>query len=519
MTERLFPPKSREYESEDAELTDALEHIWDIAEEYHLDPFPTHFQVAPANIVYQIGAYGIPGRLSHWTFGRAYRQMKTEYDYGLSKIYELVINSNPAQAFLLENNPPIENKFVMAHVLGHTDFFKNNLTFKNTRRDMPEAVARSAARVRTYEEEEGLLDVEKFLDAALAIDQHVDPYSIDRPSREDELTAWRDEATRREKKPRLVDEFEDLFGPRAATVEQDLGRRAIVQVPPEPDSDILGFIRNHAPYLEDWQRDIVDTVRNESLYFYPQRRTKIMNEGWAAYWHKRIMREMGGRGLITGEESETWWRLHSGVVAPNPRQLNPYYLGMKMYEYIEDYYNGTLTEEETAWLEREGIATYPRYEGPLKDSPAMPKLREAMIYNDDQSFIRNYFNKIVSDRMELYIYEKRQATPFHPAADVVVENGWEQIREILVSQKDNNGVPRINVMNGDYRNAGELYLKHEYDGRSLDPKYVEKTLPYVYTLWQRPVHIETVEKHTNRKLTYRYDGHEFLKIAHDEVVS
>lgn len=493
------------YFNEDRELEQSIEQVWDIAIDNGLDPFPTHFEIAPADIVYQVGAYGVPGRFSHWTSGRQFRSMKTTYDHGLSKIYELVINSNPAQAYLLENNLNIDNTFVAAHVLGHTDFFKNNHTFANTRRDMPEAAARSAARIESYEEVHGRLEVETFLDATLALEHHVDPYLIMRPDRAEELSIWQQKTSEINRpKPELRDNFDELFGPRAATVEQDLGRRALVMMPPEPDSDLLGFIRNHAPYLDDWQRDVVDIVREQSLYFYPQRRTKIMNEGWAAYWHKRIMREMSDRGNISDADNEHWWKLHSGIVAPNPRQLNPYYLGMKMYEYIEDYYNGTLSERETNYLKRQGVTTYPEYTGPLKNSPAMPHLRDAMMHNDDQSFIRNYFNKIISDRMDLYIYDEKVDPKTGETTAVIVENGWEQIRDKLVEVRDNNGVPRIVVKNGDYRNAGELYLYHEFDGRTLDPSYVEKTLPYIYQLWGRPVYIES-RTEEEEVLTYRYD--------------
>ncbi len=495
------------HNADDYELETALEKIWQIALEHHLDPFPTIFEVAPAEIVYQVGSYGVPGHYAHWTHGRDYQHQKNHYDHGLSKIYELVINSNPSVAYLLENNTPIANKFVMAHVLGHTDFFKNNVTFQHTRRDMPEAIAKSAERIEQYESQMGRLEVEKFLDAVKAVSQHIDPYIIDRPHRDDELVAWQTSAEQKAKpKQILVGEFDDLFGSAVLTTEQNLGKRALMMVPPEPDYDLLGFIRNHAPYLDNWQRDIVDIARSEALYFYPQRRTKIMNEGWAAYWHKRIMREMGERDFITGDEAEEWAKLHSGVVAPNSKQLNPYYLGMKIYEYLEDYHNGTLNDKETAYLVREGIPTHPRYDGPLKESPAMPHLREAMMYNDDQSFIRNYFNKIVSDRMELFVYEERRKSPLDPPEAVVVEGGWARIRDMLVQQLDNNGIPQLAVTNGDYNKTGELYITHQFDGRSIDPDYVAKTLPYIFALWQRPIHIETVEAKTGKVLLYHYDG-------------
>lgn len=500
------PKTKQEYEDEDKELAEALGHIWDIAEENHLDPFPTKFEVVPPHIIYQLGAYGIPGRYSHWTYGRAYRQMKTQYDYGLSKIYELVINSNPSQAYLLENNPPIENKFVMAHVLGHTDFFKNNAWFADTRRDMPKAAALSADRIRSYEQEEGQEAVEKFLDAALAIEEHINPHKLNRPGRDEEIRGWREDEEKRQKRLRDNElRRRNEWDPQGGhEVPREIGRIAL-NIPPSPDRDIVGFIRNHAPYLEPWQRDVLDIVRSQSEYFYPQRRTKIMNEGWAAYWHKRIMREMSNRDFITPEEDEAWWKVHSGVVAHDPRQLNPYYVGMKIFEYLEDYHNGNLTAKEEAWLRKQGEEIHPRFEGELKDSPAAPALREAMMYNDDQSFIRNYFNKVVADRMGMYVYDKRQ-TLSGEEVPIIRTTGWQEIRDKLVNMLDNSGTPHINVINGDYDNAGQLYLRHEFDGRSLDVGYVEKTLPYIYSLWQRPVHLETADAKTGDKFVYSFDG-------------
>ncbi len=508
---------SSEFEAEDIELEEALENIWEIAQEYHLDPFPTKFEVVPAQIMNELGSYGMPGRYSHWTHGRAYRQMKTMYDHGMSKVYELVINANPSQAYLLENNPPIENKFVMAHVLGHTDFFKNNLTFANTRRDMPEVVARNAALVDAYEERYGLQPVEEFLDAALSIEEHIDPYNIDRPPRNEELRAWREQAEQAALPQKEVhDQFEDLFPPRASEeTRRNMGRVAL-NIPPAPDKDILGFIRNHAPYLEEWQRDILDVVRGESLYFYPQRRTKIMNEGWASYWHKRIMREVGDRELISEGDNEAWWKVHSGVLAPSERQLNPYYLGMTMYEYLEDYYNGNLSEEENDWLRKEGIPVHPRFEGKLKDSPAIEALRDIMIHNDDQSFIRNHFNKIVADRMNMFVYEEVTDPYWGDVFQIVKETGWKDIRDTLVAQMDNSGLPYIEVVDGDYGHSKELYLRHKFDGQTLDPKYIEKTLPYLYKLWQRPVHLETFDEDLEETLVYTYDGNRVTSIVPSE---
>src|SRR5918912_4228004 len=141
-----------------AELESAIPEIWAIAERLGLQPFPVHFELVPATIMYEFGSYGLPGRFSHWTHGRAYHQMKTMYDYGLNKIYELVINTNPCYAFLMEANTPLENKLVAAHVLAHCDFFRHNALFARTNRQMVETVSVNAGRIRQYEFEHGTVE-------------------------------------------------------------------------------------------------------------------------------------------------------------------------------------------------------------------------------------------------------------------------------------------------------------------------------------------------------------------------
>ena len=149
--------------AETRELEKAIGEIWEIAGRMGLDPYPVHFEMVPATIMYEFGAYGLPGRFSHWTHGRAYQQIKTMYDYGLTKIYELVINTNPAYAFLLENNSVLQNKLVAAHVLAHVDFFKNNLYFEHTNRSMLETASINAERLHQYEFEHGSTEVEKLV--------------------------------------------------------------------------------------------------------------------------------------------------------------------------------------------------------------------------------------------------------------------------------------------------------------------------------------------------------------------
>ena len=153
------------------ELEKAVEQIWEVARRFGLDPYPTNFEIVPATVMYEVGSYALPGRYSHWTFGKTYHRMKTMYDFGLSKIYEVVINTNPSYGFLLETNSPIQNKMVIAHVLGHVDFFKNNTYFSKTNRRMVESVSTHAQRMMEYEFKYGRKTVERFLDSVLSIEE------------------------------------------------------------------------------------------------------------------------------------------------------------------------------------------------------------------------------------------------------------------------------------------------------------------------------------------------------------
>jgi stage V sporulation protein R len=276
-----------------AQLETAIERIWDIARGFDLDPYPVHFELVPATIMYEFGAYGLPGRFSHWSRGKAYYRMKTEYDYGLSKIYELVVNTNPSYAFLMEQNDLLQNKVVVAHVLGHTDMFKNNVYFKQTPPNMIDKVSVNADRIRKYEYEHGTPEVERFLDAVLAIDEHIDPnFRIRSAGAEGEAPQTEDGIVVRSS---AYDDLWSLEGrgkPRNDNQPQTRARR----FPPHPAKDILLFLAEHAPSLEDWQRDILLIVREEMQYFVPQMQTKTLNEGWACLTPASLV--LTERGLL-----------------------------------------------------------------------------------------------------------------------------------------------------------------------------------------------------------------------------
>ncbi|MDF2536846.1 MAG: stage sporulation protein, partial [Bacillales bacterium] len=253
------------------ELERSIGEITEIAKGFGLDFFPMRYEVCPAEVLYTIGAYGMPTRFSHWSFGKQFHKMKMQYDIGLSKIYELVINSNPCYAFLLDTNTLIQNKLIVAHVLAHCDFFKNNVRFSKTNRDMVESMSATADRIRDYEVHYGQKKVERFIDAALSIQEHVDPSLM-------KLDYSWDEEEEVEVQKRT--EFDDLWDldKRNEKKKQVNGDKK-KKFPPRPEKDLLLFIEEFSKDLEDWQRDILTMMREEMLYFWPQLETKIMNEG------------------------------------------------------------------------------------------------------------------------------------------------------------------------------------------------------------------------------------------------
>ena len=475
---------------EDREIKDlekSLDQIWDVAHKFGLDPYPTRFEVVPATVMYEIGSYALPGRYSHWTFGKAYHRMKTMYDFALSKIYEVVINTNPAYGFLLETNSPVQNKMVIAHVLGHVDFFKNNIYFSKTNRRMVESVSTHAQRMMNYEFKYGRKTVEKFLDAVLAIEEHIDPNFFIRR----EISA-EEEKHRAEQRPR-EGRYDDLWNLEKSAsgngiLPVDQAQDAPATLPHErlPQKDILYYLMKNSPTLSAWQRDVIAMVHEEVEYFIPQMQTKIMNEGWASFWHARIMRELD----LSDNEHIEFAELHSGVVSPQKGKLNPYYLGYKIFEHIE-------RDWETPSAEEREKSGRPGGEG-------REKIFEVREIDSDVSFLRNYLTEELCEELDLFVYDLVDEEEW-----TISEKRWERVRDQLVANMTNFGFPYIQVEDGDYNGNRELYLKHCYEGTELDMRYARKALEHVHTLWGRPVHLETVSDAEPSVL--HYDGEEHLE--------
>ncbi|OBZ11943.1 stage V sporulation protein R [Bacillus sp. FJAT-27264] len=447
-------------------LERAIAEITEIATGFGLDFYPMRYEICPADIIYTFGAYGMPTRFGHWSFGKTFHKMKSQYDFGLSKIYELVINSNPCYAFLLDGNSLIQNKLIVAHVLAHCDFFKNNARFSISNRNMVESMSATADRIADYSVTYGTEAVESFIDSVLAIQEHIDP-SLIQPRKlgkthllEAKMKDRKDTPPGSNTPANPYDELWKLDQVNAAPPEPAPSNRAF---PPEPEKDIVWFIQQYSTALEDWQRDIMTMLHDEMLYFWPQMETKIMNEGWASYWHQRIIRELD----LTSEETVEYAKLNSSVVQPSRQSLNPYYLGLKIFEDIERRWD-------------------------------RDKIFEVRELDSDTSFIRSYLSKELVNDLDLYVFEKKGPEW------KITDKAWENVRDQLVLARVNGGSPYLVIKDADYERNGELYIEHQYESIELDLKYLERTLPHIYKLWGRTVHLQTVVE--EKKALFTYDG-------------
>ncbi len=470
-----------------ARLNEADALIQEIVRDMGLDPLPQEFDVVPDQKMLEMMAYGLPVNFSHWSFGRNFEIERTKYEHGYGVPYEVVFNSDPVRAYIMQTNPFVIQVLVMAHVYAHNDFMKANRHFQLTRRDMITSASEAAARFRQYEEDYGLEAVEKLIDAALAIQWNIDPDSQTHPESEAEtrerLYGWAKTA------PAPRGAFEDLLPPQRdlSTAEK---RELRLRTPPEPTVELLGYIVEHSPRpLAEWEKDVLSAVRGQSEYFMPYRRTKIMNEGWATYWHERIMQRLFADKFLDSEAHGIFNLYNARVKAHNPRSLNPYLLGHALYCDIEERWNkgrfGREYEEVRTAKEREDWDR-----GLRKGREKIFDVRRTYM---DWFFVDEFLTPELVDRLQLYLYVEHEREEVYET--VVEETDWHVVKRLLVQNMMNWGVPRIMLLDGNYQGSLQLYLRHTYEGLPLDEEYCRKTLEHLFALWGRPVYLETREPH------------------------
>ncbi|MBA4019217.1 MAG: SpoVR family protein [Pirellula sp.] len=479
------------------------------ARSYGLDFFPTIFELVDCDQLNAVAAYGgFPTRYPHWRWGMEYEQLSKGYHYGLQKIYELVINNDPCYAYLMTSNELTDQKMVMAHVYGHCDFFKNNLWFAHTNRKMMDQTANHGNRIRQYMDRFGVDTVENFIDACLSVEDLIDIHAPHIRRTDDRPNAAKPQLDSPEEEDpdapipgrlKSKDYMDSYVNPRhvlAAAAEAQAAKNAYVErrFPAEPMRDVMLFILQHAP-LKSWQADVLSIIRDEAYYFAPQAQTKIMNEGWASYWHSTIMTRHG----IAPSDLICYCDHHSGTMATSGGRLNPYKIGLELYRDIEERWNRGQYGKE--YDEIDNYETKRQWD--TKAGLGREKIFEVRRVHNDLTFIDSYLTLDFCRQHRLFSFG------FNPGSDAyeIESREFPKIKERLLFNLTNAGRPMIQVVDGNYKNRGELYLEHHHNGVDLQMNYARDTLTNLCRLWARPVHIETMLDGAGVVLSYDGSQH------------
>lgn len=477
--------------------------------DYGLDFYPQIFEVCDYDTINILAAQGgFPTRYPHWKFGMDYDQLSKGYAYGLQKIYEMVINTNPCYAYLLQANNWVDQKIVMAHVYGHNDFFKNNAWFSGTNRKMMDVMANHGTKIRRYMDRYGADAVETFIDRVLSLENLLDINELF------ETTSLK--RSRKELNEQEIREQEDdgyLIDDRSAALKSFMRTKARnvkkdEKVIEEEDTvsaekfqgktkDVLGYLIQYAP-IEEWQADIIGILREEAYYFLPQRMTKIMNEGWASYWHSTIMTQKA----LDASEIVDFADKHAGVMYMSKQNINPYKIGIELMRDIEyrwnrgmfgkDYNECPSMKDKLAWDTKLG--------------KGREKIFEVRKSHNDISFIDEFLTPDFCERQQLFTYK------YNPRSGrfEIDSKDFNAIKQKLLGQLTNFGQPIIEVEDGNYMNRKELLLNHVHYGVDLDVNFANETLRNLFAIWRRPVNLKT--KYEDKEVIFHFDGKEFKPI-------
>lgn len=475
------------------ELKKIKEMAEDAACKSGLDFFPVIFEKLTYEEMSAFAAKGgFPKRYRHWRFGMEFERLRKSYRYGLHKIYEMVINNDPCYAYLLEDNHIVDQKLVIPHVYAHCDFFKNNNSFSKTNRKMMDTMANHSLRVEKLIDKYGFEAVENFIDICLTIEDLIDPHSVFIKRQEKSDVAFmktKEDERPIAKKISAAEYMDDFINPRDAMqkeqekLDAEHERRKRIdqkqEFPENPEKDILMFLIEYAP-IEEWQREILSMIREEAYYFAPQAETKIMNEGWATYWHEKLMIEF----LLTDAEVIDFADHHSGTIAARPGQINPYRLGWQLWKDIEDRWNKGKFGRD--YDDCDDYATRKNWDKQL--GLGRKKIFEIRKVYNDITFIDEFFTEEFCREHRYLTYSFNKDSGMYE----VVSREWERIKEKLLSSLANSGKPFIYIFDGNYKNRGELLLYHRHEGRDLQITKAKETLQSLFSIWKRPVHIQTV---------------------------
>ena len=412
--------------------------ICQLAEDEGLDWYPIVYEVCDYySMIGHMSYHGMPSHYGHWSFGKSFERTHQMYNLGMEGLpYELIINSNPSIAYLMKENPAYLQLLIMCHCVGHSDFFKNNRMFRNTRPDTVVQRFRNAKkRIQSYVEDPtiGIEEVEKVLDAAHAIQFQTYRHGQHRPS-DKEL---------KEKYSKLIREDEE-----GQFADFDIDR-----IPLEPDYDILKFICQYGPHMPDWKKDIMYSVRDQAQYFIPQIQTKIMNEGWASFWHYRLMHKL----KLPQSYHIPFLKSHNQVIRPHIGGLNPYHVGFFMFQKIE---------------ERHGIE----------------ECFVAREVSNDIAFLRQYMTEEDFHELGLFSFSKKKSD--FVIDEVSDDEGWKIVQQDLLRNIGMSSIPVIYVQ--DIEDGNILVVEHEHDGRDLELSHADEVILHMSELWGDIVKFHTI---------------------------
>ncbi|NND61010.1 MAG: SpoVR family protein [Gammaproteobacteria bacterium] len=469
--------------------------IAEIAAEYKLDTYPNQIEIITAEqMMDAYASSGMPLGYNHWSYGKSFMNVEKTYRRGqMGLAFEIVINSNPCIAYLMEENTMAMQALVIAHACyGHNSFFKGNYMFRTwTSADaIIDYLVFARNYVRSCEERFGFDEVEKLLDSCHALmNQGVDRYKRPAP-----LSLREEQAQQRDRAEYIQSQVNELWRTvpqRADAVEAQVQER----FPAEPQENLLYFFEKHAPLLEPWQREIVRIVRKVGQYFYPQRQTKVMNEGWACFWHYTILNEMYDRDLVDDGFMLEFLQSHTNVLSqpgfdsPFYSGLNPYTLGYAMFMDMRRICEEP-TDEDRYW--------FPDIAG----SDWLETLDFAMRNFKDESFIAQYLSPRVMRDLKLFsVLDDDQQEELEISA-IHNEQGYRQLRQALADQYNLHSLePNIQVYDVDHRGDRSLTLRHEqYHRRPLADDTMAEMIRHVHRLWGFPVRLECADENGDYKV-------------------
>jgi spore cortex formation protein SpoVR/YcgB (stage V sporulation) len=457
------------------------------AERYGLDTYPNQLEVISAEqMMDAYASTGMPVGYRHWSYGKEFLATERRYRRGhMGLAYEIVINSNPCISYLMEENTTAMQALVIAHAAyGHNSFFKGNYLFGmwTDAGSIIDYLVYARDFIAQCEEKHGLDTVEQWLDSCHALAN----LGVDRYHRPSKKTLARERAEREQREAYAQQQVNELWRTLPARPGKDSAAQESERFPKEPEENLLYFIEKNAPLLEPWQREVVRIVRKIAQYFYPQRQTQVMNEGWATFWHYTLLNTLYDEGWLTDGVMIEWLSSHTNVIYQPPAGhraysgINPYALGFAMYRDIR-----RICQEPTA----EDKRWFPDMAG----APWLPALHHAMQNFKDESFIGQFLSpKLMRDMRLFAIHDDASENDLLVSA-IHDEDGYRTLRQTLSQQYDLGGrEPNIQVWNVNLRGDRCLTLRHtQYQGRPLADDALE-VLKHTARLWGFGVQLETV---------------------------